>query len=1390
MQPPNQAIEAVLVHSQIPSNITEKAEGYDFNKGVNYEELLKSYYRTGFQATEFGKAVNEINRMINWRLSYEPIAENETEEFKDPQRREETKCKIFLGYTSNLVSSGIRESIRYLVQHKMVDCLVTTAGGVEEDLIKTLAPTYIASFALSGSELRKKGLNRIGNLIVPNNNYCDFEDWVMPLLDELLKDQKEKGIVWSPSTIIHRLGERVNSEDSICWWAWKNNIPIFCPALTDGSLGDMIYFHSYKNPGLIIDIASDIRAMNNTAVFAKKTGMIVLGGGVVKHHICNANLMRNGADFAVYVNTAQEFDGSDAGARPDEAVSWGKIRMDAEPVKVCADATLIHEFRARTYKVSLKKQPASPAFALSVKDTLTSVVWSGVFDAVYIEEITKKTGNFKRYDIFFEMLSLASDGSLLLSLLTQSDISQLTQQDVTLEFDNTALVCEKLYLIMTYTGSFDRVHYPLPLTIQHFQPTDMNLLQEQQLEIQDLTIEQAKNVELISELMRENDKLKYELKKCKMGDHSHCYNINQENLIRQLEILQSQCQQVSSSNLSELIIPLIQPLLTQFERIIHEISVDLKKPPNTKSSNRKISTPITKPSVNRNVRETALATNPSRKSSRQTSTSRPHSRDSRNSYNSITDIHTFHRSTSQSSKRSYSTDRKFERFDPTKYIEEKKKKERLKSLERGRSLERARSNSRSSFGRAGSERSVESKKSGKWGSLDWKQGRKKEKRMDVRTEKGRKKDHRLEKKEKRREKQKNHEADIESRIETLRVLLILDMSVVVTSEEFISKLLNDANISDGDEEENDLDFEETQEISNEYLNLITLPSFQEQDKVESERQLVIKQNVQQCDEFVRLYQQIKSCDDILGTMDSLLSTFQSDLAKISLEIKNLHVKSLNMNCELENSRAVQERLNNFLEGVLVSPELIRKISDGEINDFFLLHLAELNHKLQYQKSQQGKHIHCISTVTPELDRLRIRASEKIREFLLRKIDSLKTPNTNISIIQQTIFLKYKELYWFLVDRFPEAAIEVQKCYIATVSNYYFASFEKYLASMKKLQTIIADKLDLMGYEENIKRSLFLSKPSLKDKTNVYALGDRISVFTTTDSGIILPHIAEDQNLKYTYESLFKSIHRLLIDNASSEYMFNLEFFSTRGKVSKPGGVSNIAGFADATTGGMVFSEVFEPTLRLVQATTKLYTESSYDAVGILLCIRLNTQHLMIMQKRRIPCLDNFLNATNMLLWPRFQAIIDTHVDSLKKAVSSKLLPNKEVHPHYVWYAEFAASILTLNHGFDDALLVHSLQRIRSDVEALLFRMSGEIPERKNRYVFLINNYDLLLSILSEYSLPSFDTEKQFFQQVLENKTAEFVEEELKPHIGNLIKFVNTIEMDTKKTNVSNGKTAL
>ncbi|CAM6083559.1 unnamed protein product [Calypogeia fissa] len=339
---PAEVKDAVLRKSENLEGKSDKVLGYDFNAGVNYDALLQSLVHTGFQASNLGAAIKQVNSMLDWRLSDDPVEEDALDEHRDLAFRKSVKAKIFLGFTSNLISSGLRETIRFLVEHKMVDVLVTTAGGIEEDLIKCLAPTYMGDFSLPGKQLRSKGLNRIGNLLVPNDNYCMFEDWIIPILDQLLSEQKEQGIIWTPSTLIARLGKEINHPSSVLYWAQKNGIPMYCPALTDGSLGDMLYFHSFRNPGLIVDIVGDISGINGQAVHAspRKTGILVLGGGLPKHHICNANMMRNGADFAVFINTAQEFDGSDSGARPDEAISWGKIRGDATPVKVHCDATI------------------------------------------------------------------------------------------------------------------------------------------------------------------------------------------------------------------------------------------------------------------------------------------------------------------------------------------------------------------------------------------------------------------------------------------------------------------------------------------------------------------------------------------------------------------------------------------------------------------------------------------------------------------------------------------------------------------------------------------------------------------------------------------------------------------------------------------------------------------------------------------------------------------------------------------------------------------------------------------------------------------------------------------------------------------------------------------
>lgn len=244
MSIPTGASAAVLQPSEpIPADAVS-VEGPNFEKNLSLQDFIASYERIGFQANSLGRAIEIVNKMVlsslflcnstdfsqrKWRLSDDPVADDESEDFKSPEARSQVKCNVFLGYTSNLISSGLREVILHLVKHKHISAIVTTAGGIEEDFIKCLGKTYLADFNLDGADLRRKGMNRIGNLIVPNDNYCKFEDWLTPILDAMLVEQKETGEVWSPSSFIRRLGKEINNEESVYYWAYKVNITIFFP---------------------------------------------------------------------------------------------------------------------------------------------------------------------------------------------------------------------------------------------------------------------------------------------------------------------------------------------------------------------------------------------------------------------------------------------------------------------------------------------------------------------------------------------------------------------------------------------------------------------------------------------------------------------------------------------------------------------------------------------------------------------------------------------------------------------------------------------------------------------------------------------------------------------------------------------------------------------------------------------------------------------------------------------------------------------------------------------------------------------------------------------------------------------------------------------------------
>ena len=110
---------------------TPSVQGFDFQAGPpTLDGVLETMLTTGFQATNLGLAIEEINRMRRWRLSDEPVKSTAPPELRNPEVRARTKATIFLSFTSNMISSGVRETIRFLVQNRMVDVLCTTCGGI------------------------------------------------------------------------------------------------------------------------------------------------------------------------------------------------------------------------------------------------------------------------------------------------------------------------------------------------------------------------------------------------------------------------------------------------------------------------------------------------------------------------------------------------------------------------------------------------------------------------------------------------------------------------------------------------------------------------------------------------------------------------------------------------------------------------------------------------------------------------------------------------------------------------------------------------------------------------------------------------------------------------------------------------------------------------------------------------------------------------------------------------------------------------------------------------------------------------------------------------------------------------------------------------------------
>ena len=520
-----------------------------------------------------------------------------------------------------------------------------------------------------------------------------------------------------------------------------------------------------------------------------------------------------------------------------------------------------------------------------------------------------------------------------------------------------------------------------------------------------------------------------------------------------------------------------------------------------------------------------------------------------------------------------------------------------------------------------------------------------------------------------------------------------------------------------------------------------------------------------------LHQQMQGCDAVLARMQEMLLGFQADLGGISEEIRNLQDQSYTMSIKLKNRRAAEEKIQTFLHNCTPDPELAESIASPVVDEDFLRAVISLHNKFFYLQQSEaptdGSSMGIVPFETyagraliPELERLKMKSINKTKDYFIHQISAIKRPKTNIQMLQQSGLVKYAPLFEFLQEEAPNIAEDIRNLYIETMGKTVYNLFKNYHAQLSKLVDAVGtSKLELIAVEESNLKSMFTSKVDMSKRQDPFSLGERNKILEDVESEPILVHIAIAEGMKFPYESIHRSVIKHLIDAATNEFLFILDFFQSNTRET--------------------FSKIFGRTLSLILEILENFLLTCYDGVGLLLMIKIINMFRLVMQRRRMPVLDSFFDRVSMLLWPRFKFVFQANLKNVKSANPRKL-GVIELTPHYVSkrYAELVATVLYLQGGAVDSLgvggggenmLHQDLQQLRAEMMGLLDRLSEQLLGSKMKRIFLINNIDQILVVLQERGIQ--DEEVQKLEDAVVTHREHYAEEELKETFPRLISFV-------------------
>lgn len=297
--------------------LSEKVKDISLRKGMSVGDLVNEMMASGgFTAKRLAEGVGVLEQMI-----------------------QDKDCVRFLSFPACIIATGTRGVVADMLRRGWFDAILTTCGTIDHDLVRCWADYYHGRFDMDDVLLHQEGVNRLGNILVPNESYGKIlEDRVQPLLQRLWEDGVRK---ISTRDLLWEFGWNLDDESSILYWAARKKIPVFVPGITDGAFGYQVWSFWQDHKDLSIDLFQDEKELSDIVFQAKRSGALIIGGGISKHHTMWWNQFKGGLDYAVCITTATEYDGSLSGARIKEGISWGKVSEVARKVTIDGDATTL-----------------------------------------------------------------------------------------------------------------------------------------------------------------------------------------------------------------------------------------------------------------------------------------------------------------------------------------------------------------------------------------------------------------------------------------------------------------------------------------------------------------------------------------------------------------------------------------------------------------------------------------------------------------------------------------------------------------------------------------------------------------------------------------------------------------------------------------------------------------------------------------------------------------------------------------------------------------------------------------------------------------------------------------------------------------------------------------